>query len=257
MQMTRHQEGFKKISEDRSIEFVSWNQMVLKNNRGGFESALSAMRARYTKDSDFARSVDEDTLTARRGGVLDKHDVEFILQELVVMELLRRQPSAADKIVIAYPGAPLKSDLFLRDSKRKHPLGKAEPVSHSAFWADVSSPYAIEIHKFSLPENQEKPVSKKYLVEAGAALGAFAMVAGGVAVWMHNAPKPDFTISEIDSGMIALKRGERTVIFPDRDNLHRQIVIADGRQLAANTRDDGYMAYQNGNAVRDYLKPSR
>ena len=254
-QMTRHQEGIQKIAGDRDIAFGSWNQAILDNNKGGFESALTAMRNRYVKDKEFAAQVNGDTLAAKRGHEPDRHDVEFVLQELTVMEMIRRQATDVNKVVIAYPGEPLKSDLYLRDSKRPHPLGKASPVEHRAFWADVSGNNQYSLHEYDLPKpKEEKKDNSLHKIAASIAFAVFAAAAAGISYYSFDKPEPEFTLTDNNGGVILLKRNERTYIFPERSAASNQIVIFEGRQVAANTRDDGYLMCENAGVVREYLK---
>ncbi|PZQ45029.1 MAG: hypothetical protein DI551_08680 [Micavibrio aeruginosavorus] len=251
-QMTRHQEGFKKIAGDRDVEFLSWNQSILDHNQGGVESALTAMHNRYAKDKEFANLVEGDTLAAKRGEIPDRNDVEFILQELVEIEMIRRnQDEPKDKVIIAYPGPPLESDLYLSD--KKHPLGKAAPVGHQAFWADLSKPDGVVLHEFTLPQEEEKFSIRKYAVAASAAMGVFAAAVGGVAAWTQEEPDSGAKITEIDGGTIVLNVDERTVVFYDRSDLLKQVVIRDGKKVPGTNRADFDVALYDQKRIETYL----
>lgn len=253
LQMTRHQEGFKKIAGARDVEFLSWNQVILDHNQGRVESALMAMRNKYARDENFAALVRGDTLAAKRGDVPNSHDIDFILQELAVVEMVRRADTDAGKVIVAYPGPPLQSDMYLRD--KAHPIGIAAQVGHQAFWADVSAPEDVALQAFPLPQREEKSALSRYMVAASVAVGVFGAAAAGVAALTYEAPEPHFKVTELQGGAIILNAEGRTVIFPERHNLMNQVVIKNGKEIPGTNRADLDVALQDERTIKYYLDP--
>ena len=193
MQMVRHQEIMRKLlagdGNQRVVEAVAWDQLVLEDQTGKWESDFEKLMNFYRRDEKFAGCVRADTLAAKRGETPSDADIRFILNELLMFEKIRRldilPPSMKEQsetTLIVYPGAPLISDRYLIDNNKRAVRNAPTAIDRSRpyqnFRLDVSNLNDVQLHEsLSLkPVKINKPPNKT--LNKWASLAASVVVAG-------------------------------------------------------------------------------
>jgi hypothetical protein len=250
-QMLRHKGKLEK--EIPSARFITSGQSLLEAQGLNYESVITKMRKFYMKDEAFKMAVDSDTLAAKKGQGITPEDVEFILQELVLLETVRRQETTSDKTIIVYPGKPLNSDLYLQN--KKHPMGTPTPVTHSAQWMDVADSANVTVTDFAMPRAEKRSTILPYPLH-NMAVAAAAVIVAGVALThtFQGKAADDNAFTALPDGSITLIEDGKTVVFTDAAHPYKQVVIQDGKVNPIDTREEGYMAYHRGLLLDRHLK---
>ncbi|MBE2191146.1 MAG: hypothetical protein IAE63_03075 [Alphaproteobacteria bacterium] len=265
-QVARHAARFSKLSAGNENAYVgaaqalAWHQALLEATPEKWESQCNKILTLYNKDQDFANAVRADTLAAKKGNVPNEADIRFILDELVMFDQLRQ--SNRNATIIAYPGPLLQSDLYLQGKYKSRKRG---------VWADITDPDNIEFHGDMVSLPVPTPKSTKVLPFAfnkrSAGIGALAAsMLFGAFMGVTNILPPSSEDSANDSAVsfqfntqgqpvaATLDEKSRTTYFPDLENLNDQLVVENGQVNPVDTRDEGYLAYERGKAVRAVLE---